>query len=148
MPRQINPKHILPPGSRYSHGIIHSARAHRLVISGQYGARVDGSVPEDLREQIVIAFDNLLAVVAEAGLSHTDLVKISAYCTEPNAVRAFREVRDRKLSGHAPASTYLQVAGLAMPELKFEVEGEAVSEEPDMLFEDYHTQTVAWSGKR
>jgi len=150
MPRQINPKHILPPGSRYSHGIIHGARARRLVISGQYGVRADGTVPEDLREQIAIAFDNLLAVIAEAGLSHTDLIKVCAYCTEPHAIRAFREVRDRKLNGHAPASTYLEVAGLAASGLKFTIDGEAISEEPDLLFEDYHERAglPEWSGKR
>jgi enamine deaminase RidA (YjgF/YER057c/UK114 family) len=150
MPRSINPKRILPPGARYSHGIIHSARARRLVMSAQYGTQVDGTVPEDLREQIAVAFDNLLAVIAEAGFSTTDLVKLSAYCTVPHSIRTYREVRDRKLDGHAPTSTYMEVTGLAMPALKFQVEGEAVSEDPDLLFDDFSEQVAApeWRGKR
>ena len=93
MPKPVNPRRIVPPSSRYSHGIIHSARARRLVISGQIGARMDGSIPSDLREQMEVAFDNLLAVIAEAGLVRTDLIKITAFCTEAGGVSAFREVR-------------------------------------------------------
>jgi enamine deaminase RidA (YjgF/YER057c/UK114 family) len=37
-------------------------------------------------------------------------------------------VRDQMLGDHAPASTYLEVAGLARPEFLFEIEGEAVRE--------------------
>ncbi len=39
-----------------------------------------------------------------------------------------RAVRDRMLGDHAPASTYLEIAGLARPEFLFEIEGEAVRE--------------------
>ena len=39
-----------------------------------------------------------------------------------------RAVRDCILSSHVPASTYLEVAGLARPEFLFEVKGEAVRE--------------------
>jgi len=149
MPRFVNPPRIAAPASNYSHGVVHGARARRLIISGQVGMRLDGSVPEGLREQIELAFDNLLAVITEAGMVRTDIVKISAFCTVAGGVAPFRRVRDRKLDRHAPASTYLQVAGLAAPALLFELEGEAVSEEPDMLFEELASgETVAQWGKK
>ncbi|HEX8164610.1 MAG TPA: RidA family protein [Beijerinckiaceae bacterium] len=37
-------------------------------------------------------------------------------------------VRDRQFAGHAPASTYLEIAGLASPRFLVEIEGEAVKE--------------------
>jgi 2-iminobutanoate/2-iminopropanoate deaminase len=134
MPRPINPRGIAPPGSRYAHGIVHSARARRLVISGQVGQRLDGSVPEDLAEQMEAAWDNLTAILAEAGMSMTDLVKITVFTTVPGSVAMYRTIRDRRLGGHLCAATYLEVAGLATPHLLFEIEAEAVCEEPDQAF--------------
>lgn len=140
MPRRINPRTIAPPASRYAHGIVHSARARRLVISGQAGCRPDGSVPEGLQAQMELAWDNLEAVLAEAGMAVTDLIKITAYCTLPGSVGAYRALRDRRLGGHLAAATYLEVAGLARRDYLFEIEAEAVSEEPDVAFLDYETE--------
>ncbi|MCA3628802.1 MAG: RidA family protein [Methylobacterium sp.] len=134
MPRVINPRGIAPPGSRYAHGVVHSARARRLVISGQVGQRLDGSVPDDLAEQMEAAWDNLTAILAEAGMSIPDLVKISAFSTVPGSVAMYRTIRDRRLGGHLCAATYLEVAGLATPRFLFEIEAEAVCEEPDQAF--------------
>ncbi|PPD16306.1 MAG: enamine deaminase RidA [Methylobacterium sp.] len=134
MPRVINPRGIAPPGSRYAHGVVHSARARRLVISGQVGQRLDGSVPEDLAEQMEAAWDNLTAILAEAGMSVTELVRIGVFTTVPGSVAMYRSIRDRRLGGHLCAATYLEVAGLAAPHLLFEIEAEAVCEEPDQAF--------------
>lgn len=134
LPRPINPRTMAPPASRYAHGIVHSARARRLIVSGQIGVRPDGSVPETLAEQIDCAFDNVFAVIAEAGMTPTDLVRINAYCTLPRSVGIYRSVRDRKLQGHLVAATYIEIAGLADPKYLFEIEAEAVFEEPDLAF--------------
>lgn len=143
MPRPINPRTMAPPASRYAHGIVHSARARRLVVSGQIGIRPDGSVPETLAEQIDCAFDNVFAVIAEAGMSPTDLVKVSAFCTVPGSVGAYRSARDRKLQGHLVAATYLEIAGLADPKYLFEIEAEAVFEEPDLAFLELGEEAAA-----
>jgi enamine deaminase RidA (YjgF/YER057c/UK114 family) len=136
MPRFFNPTRIAPPGSRYSHGVAHSSRAHRLVTSGQVAVRPDGSIPEGLEEQMEVAWDNLIAVLNEGGMGVADLVKVTTYVTVPGSVALARRVRLRKLGQHAPASTYLEVAGLASPQFLFEVEGEAVSEDPANLFDE------------
>jgi 2-iminobutanoate/2-iminopropanoate deaminase len=136
VPRFFNPRRIAPPGSRYSHGVAHSARAHRLVISGQVGIRPDGSVAKDLEEQMEVAWDNLIEVLREGGMGVSDIVKITTFVTAPGSVALARKVRQRKLGLHAPASTYLEVAGLASPEFLFEVEAEAVSEDPATIFDE------------
>ena len=128
MPRFLNPAAIAAPASNYSHGVEHGASARRLLVSGQVGMRPDGSLAEGFEAQATAAFDNLLAVLAEAGMAASDLVKITAFATEPGQVAVFRAVRDRKLLGHAPAATYLEVAGLARPEWLVEIEAEAVKE--------------------
>lgn len=137
MPKPVNPRAMAPPASRYAHGIVHSARARRLVISGQVGIGLDGVTGEGLQAQLEKAWDNIEAVLAEAGMALTDLVRICVYCTVPGSVGAYRSVRDRRLNGHLVAATYLEVAGLAKPEFLVEIEGEAVCEEPDLAFLDY-----------
>ena len=128
MPRFFNPAAVAAPASNYSHGVEHAAGARRLLVSGQVGVRPDGSLADGFEAQAAVAFDNLLAVVAEAGMAASDLVKITAFATEPGQVAAFRTVRDRKLGGHAPAATFLEVAGLARPDYLVEIEAEAVKE--------------------
>jgi enamine deaminase RidA (YjgF/YER057c/UK114 family) len=68
MPRFFNPHRIAPPGSRYSHGVVHSAQSRRMVISGQVGLRADGTIPLELEEQMDVAWDNLIEVLREGGI--------------------------------------------------------------------------------
>jgi enamine deaminase RidA (YjgF/YER057c/UK114 family) len=129
MPHFFNPDTIVAPASRYSQGALCDARARRLIISGQIGVRPDGSVAEGLEAQMEVAWDNLEAVLAGAGMTVHDLVKITGFCVPPGSVATFRTVRDRRLKGHAPACTYIEAVGLASPIFLFEIEGEALREE-------------------
>ena len=128
MPRFHNPPTVIAPASRYSQAAEHGTGGRRLVISGQLGIRPDGSLAEGLEAQMEVAWDNLFAILRHAGMEVTDLVKASVYVTVPGSVGPYRAVRDRKLSGHAPACTYLEIAGLARPEFLAEIEGEAVKD--------------------
>jgi 2-iminobutanoate/2-iminopropanoate deaminase len=129
MPRFFNPSTVAAPATRYSHGVEHGARARRLVISGQVGIRPDGTLAEGLEAQLEVAWDNLIAVVRDAGMDIPDLVKTTIFVTVPGSIMTSRAVRERKLQGHAPASTYLEIAGLARADFLAEIEGEAVKEE-------------------
>jgi enamine deaminase RidA (YjgF/YER057c/UK114 family) len=129
MPRFLNPTAITAPSSRYSHGVEHSLRGRRLVISGQVALRKDGTLAEGLEAQLGQCWDNVLAVLREAGMEITDLVKATIFVTVPDAIAVSRRVREEKLGGHAPASTFLQVAGLARPDFLAEIEAEAVKED-------------------
>jgi 2-iminobutanoate/2-iminopropanoate deaminase len=128
MPRFLNPPSVRAPASRYSHGVLIGPQAKRLLISGQVGIQRDGTLPLAFKEQLELAFDNLLAVVENAQLELTDIVKIVTYVTVPGSIAVYREVRESKLGKHAPAATYIEVAGLADPRFLVEIEGEAVRE--------------------
>jgi 2-iminobutanoate/2-iminopropanoate deaminase len=127
MPRLFNSAAIAAPSSLYSHGVAHGP-GRRLVISGQVALRPDGTLAEGLEAQFEQCWDNLIAIVREAGMEVTDLVKVTIFVTVPDAIATSRRIREAKLQGHAPASTYLQVAGLARPDFLVEIEGEAVKE--------------------
>jgi 2-iminobutanoate/2-iminopropanoate deaminase len=128
MPRFLNPPTVAPPSSQYTHGVEHGRQARRLVISGQVGLKPDGTLAQDLEAQLAQCWDNLIAVLRAADMDVTDLVKTTVFVTVPDAVAVSRRVREQKLKGHAPASTFLQVAGLARPDFLAEIEGEAVKE--------------------
>jgi 2-iminobutanoate/2-iminopropanoate deaminase len=129
MPRFLNPPAIAAPSSQYSHGVEHGVGGRRLVISGQVALRPDGTLAEGIEAQLGQCWDNLIAVLHEAGMEVTDLVKATIFVTVPDAIAASRRIREEKLKGHAPAATFLQVAGLARPDFLAEIEGEAVREE-------------------
>ncbi len=129
--RRTNPSAVHPPLGKYHHATVHllGNGLKRLVMAGQVGIRPDGKLAGDLAAQIEQAYDNLLAVLASEGMGPGDLVKITYFTTDasPEALKLSREIRARKLGDANPSSTYLVIAGLAGPDLKVEIEGEAVA---------------------
>ncbi|MDX2158169.1 MAG: Rid family hydrolase [Hyphomicrobiaceae bacterium] len=125
--RLINPADFPKPASNYSQGVAHQAGAQRLVLSGQVGVKPDGTTIEGVDGQMKQAFANFLAVLREAGFATTDVTKVTVYVVKP-ALMEFRRARESALGSHAPAATYVQVAGLADPAYLVEIEGEAVKE--------------------
>ena len=131
--RRHNPPAVHAPLGRYHHATVHplGGGLKRLVMAGQVGIKPDGTLAGDLGVEIEQAYDNLLAVLASEGMSANDLVKITYFTTErsPEALKLSRDIRVRKLGDANPSSTYLVIAGLAGPDLKVEIEGEAVGPE-------------------
>ena len=122
MRRPLNPSTIRAPFARYSHGIEVPAGHRLLVCSGQLGVAPDESVPEDAGEQAELCFRNIAAILGEAGLSLSDIVRINAYVTDRAHLRPYMDVRDRVVGDPPPASTLMIVSGFTRPEFKVEVE--------------------------
>jgi 2-iminobutanoate/2-iminopropanoate deaminase len=128
--RRHNPPAVHAPAGRYSHVTVHPLGngLKRVVLAGQVGVKPDGAIAGDLAAQIEQAWDNLLACLASEKLGPEHLVKIVYFTTvsTPEALKLSREIRARKLGDIAPSSTFLVIAGLAGPDYKVEIEGEAV----------------------
>jgi len=100
----------------------------QLVCSGQTAVDADGNPqhPGDMAAQLNLALDNVEAVLAQAGMTFTNLIRLNAYTTDVDALlEHFAMVSDR-LVGARFASTLLGVARLAVPELLIELEATAV----------------------
>lgn len=116
------PAAIAPPFARYSHGIAVPA-GHRLVAcSGQLGMARDGSIPEDVRAQADLCFSNIAAILAEAGMTLADIVRLNAYVTDRAHMKAYMESRDTHVGTPPPASTLMIVSGFTLPAFKVEIE--------------------------
>ena len=55
-----------------------------LFVSGQVGARPDGSPEPDLAAQVQLAFDNLDTVLAAADISFADVVDATIFIVDPD----------------------------------------------------------------
>lgn len=67
----------------YSQGIALSDAQRLVFISGQVGIDADGVLANGIAAQTERAIGNLHAVLADAGLSPSDLVKLTIYLTDP-----------------------------------------------------------------
>ncbi|MGE0828750.1 MAG: RidA family protein [Hyphomonadaceae bacterium] len=120
--RYINPPDVHVPKGLYSHGVLLPAGADILFVAGQIGARLDGSWPQSIGEQADLAFANLLAVLAAAGMEAGHIVKLNTYIVKGQDGAAVRAAREQHLGAHRPASTAVYVAALVHPEWKVEIE--------------------------
>ena len=127
LPRHVSTEKAAKPFSNYSQAVAIETGSRILHIAGQVGARPDGTIPDDEKEQHELAWANVLAILSAAGMDERNLVDCHVYLTNPGSVGLYREVRDRMLKGAKPAATLLIVAGLASPALKMEVSAVAAA---------------------
>ena len=96
---------------------------HRLLVcSGQLGIAPDASVPDDPAAQAELCFENIAAILASAGMSLDDVVKINTYVTHRAYLQPYMTVRDRHFAAEPPASTLMIVTGFANRAFKIEIE--------------------------
>ncbi|CAN5119288.1 RidA family protein [soil metagenome] len=127
MPLALNPSAIRAPFGRYSHGIAVPAGGRLVVCSGQLGVGPDDTVPATVEGQAERCFENIRAILGEAGLTLRDIVRINAFVTAREDMRAYMAVRDRYVGDPPPASTLVIVSGFTRPEFLVEVEATAVA---------------------
>ena len=122
MIRVINPTTIAAPPSNFVHAVEVPAGARTLYISGQTGVNADGSIPEGTNEQADIAWQNLIEILKAADMGVENIVKIIVLVTDASDNTVVREKRTQYAGQYQGTSTFMVVAGLANPKLKFEIE--------------------------
>ena len=115
-----------PEGMKYS-GMSQAVKAGGWIyVSGQVALK-DGEVTGigDSRAQARQAFENIAAVLDEAGASLADVVKLTCFLTEKSAYEGFAEIKNSLFSDNPPASTVVIIDELLLPDLLMEVEAQA-----------------------
>jgi enamine deaminase RidA (YjgF/YER057c/UK114 family) len=122
--RMLNPPAIAPPFAAYAHGVEVPPGARLVLTSGQLALAPDGSVPEGAEAQARLCFQNCAAILAEAGMTPADVVRINAFVTDRAHMAGYMAARDAWLAGlpRLPASTLVIVTGFTRPEFLVEVE--------------------------
>ena len=112
--------------------LSHYAEAVRagdlLFVSGCVPVDADGNLVggDDVVAQAERVFENIGAVLAAAGASARDVVKVTVFLTDVDDRPKINPVRQRFFGETRPASTLVEVARLAIPGAKIEVEAIAV----------------------
>ena len=100
----------IPPGARW------------LITAGTPGLRPDGGVPDGITAQAELAWKHVVAALERAGMTVTDLVKVTHYLTREADIADYVKVRSRFLGDARPASMLLVVPALVRPQFLVEVE--------------------------
>lgn len=112
------------------HKISQAIRAGGLIhVSGQAGIDERGrTVADDFLTQGRQAFANVERVLAAAGASLADVVKVGVFLTDMAAdAGRLLTLREEFLSEPYPAETLVEVSSLAQPEWRIEVEVTALA---------------------
>jgi enamine deaminase RidA (YjgF/YER057c/UK114 family) len=92
-----------------------------LFVSGQVGAREDGSPEPVFEKQVQLAFDNLAAVLKAAGCTFDDVVDVTTFHTDPAAqFETFMAIRE-KLIGQPPYPNWTAVGVTWLAGFDFEI---------------------------
>ena len=110
---------------------IIEGHTRELVLSGQSAMSADGRPLHagDLAAQISMSLDNLEAVLTEAGMDLSNVVRLNIYTTDVDQLFANYGIIAERLgaAGVAPPGSLLGVARLAYPELMVELEATAAA---------------------
>ncbi len=121
----LNPSSIAPPVGAYSHSVRVTGAGQWLHIAGQIGVTTEGTLADGIEGQADAAWKNLVAVLANAGMSVQHLVKITTYLVDSQHLAAINAIRTQYLGDMRPAATLVVAKALAKPEWLFEVEAVA-----------------------
>jgi enamine deaminase RidA (YjgF/YER057c/UK114 family) len=127
--RHLNPKTIAaPPG--YTHVVEATGPGRIVYIAGQLGMDVGGKLvgqSGDFRAQAMQVYENLKTALAEVGATFKDVVKTTNYLIDLKHLPLLREARGIYLAGpNPPASTTVQISGLAREGALLEIEAIAI----------------------
>lgn len=109
-------------GAYYAPGIV-TAPGKLLHVAGQPGTNASGQAPSDYQSQIHLSLLNLHRVIAAAGATPRDIVKLNLYIVnyDPDQRQHTRPLQTF-LGSHRPAITLIPVPQLAAPRWLFEVD--------------------------
>jgi enamine deaminase RidA (YjgF/YER057c/UK114 family) len=116
------PAALHPPFAKYSHAVEVPPGMRVIFASGQLGIAKDGHVPDDAAGQADLCFKAIGAILASAGMTFADIIRINAFVTDRAWLKDYMQVRDRYVADPPPASTLMIVSGFAAEIYKVEIE--------------------------
>ncbi len=83
-----------------------------LYVSGQVGAKKDGSYPEKFEDEVKQCFDNIDEILKSAGHSMQDLVMVQVFLTDMETFQRMNDVYVKVVPEPRPTRTTVGVAKL------------------------------------
>ena len=126
--RKFNTRDVYP-GGRHDNDMCMTVRAgNRIFLRGQTGFDLDQRMrdPADAAAQADQAMQNARVLLEEAGSSLDHVTMVTTYLTDPAYRLPVYRIVAEHLRGNHTVGTGLIVKGLALPEMKVEIDLEAV----------------------
>jgi 2-iminobutanoate/2-iminopropanoate deaminase len=122
--RELRVESIAEPISHYTDAVVFG---DLVYVSGCVGSDGSGRIlaPDDVVAQARLALENVGAVLAAAGTGFENVLKVTVFLTDVADRVPINAVRQEFFGLARPASTLVQVASLALPEAKVEIEAVA-----------------------
>lgn len=126
--RKFNTRDVYPGGKLDNDMCMTVKAGNRIFLRGQTGLDLNQRMvnPNDAAAQADQAMENARALLEEAGSSLDHVCKVTTYLTDPAYRTGVYNTVGRHLKGNPTVATGLIVKGLAMPEMKVELDLEAV----------------------
>jgi len=121
----IQPADMADPRPRYTHGW----RVGNMVyVAGQLALDKEAKLvgPNDIAAQTRQVLENIRRVLEGGGAKLEHVVKVTVFVTDIRYREGYGEVRSKFFGANPPASTLVQVAGLAIPGALIEIEAVAI----------------------
>ena len=112
---------VYSTGGDWVHAMEVRGAERMLFVSGTMGLRPDFSAPETLEEQLECLWDNLRAILASAGMTTENVVRLTSYLRDPNYAEANAQARIRALGDRRIPTTAI-VAQTLQPDWLVEIE--------------------------
>jgi enamine deaminase RidA (YjgF/YER057c/UK114 family) len=122
-----NPPGVPAPIRGYYSNCVRVSSGPLLFVAGQVGMDLNGKIPATAAEQAELALKNIETILKAEGATLADVVKVTVYVTDMRYLDEITPARLKAFPKDGPASAIVQVAGLAFPELKVEIEAVAVA---------------------
>lgn len=115
----------------YNQAEIIEGTSRQLICAGQTSVDGEGNPQHigDMRGQIALALDNLEAVLSDAGMDLSNVIRLGVYATDVDEALKNFDLFGQRFGPIqcAPPMTLLGVTRLAIPGLLFEVEATAAA---------------------
>lgn len=121
--RIISPDVPEPPAGTWSNCLVVNGVAYvaGMIARGKDGKVLDG----DEYEQAKMIFAKIKGLIEAAGGAMADVVKVTIFVTDIKQREKVWRARREVFTGNFPASTLVEVAALAEPAVKVEIEAVA-----------------------
>jgi 2-iminobutanoate/2-iminopropanoate deaminase len=122
--RELTVEGLAPPLSHYADAVL---AGDTLYLSGIVPVDAAGAVVggDDVVAQARQVFANMERVLAAAGATAADVVKITVYLLDVDDRPRINPVRQEFFGSARPASTLVEVSRLAVPGARLEIEAVA-----------------------
>jgi len=112
---------VYPTSSDYVHALEVRGIERLLFVAGTVGLRPDGTPGETLEEQLELIWSSIGTILADAGLTVANIVRITSYLGDASYAGANAAARNAAL-GDRRVPTSAIVAELLVPDWLVEVE--------------------------